>query len=86
MMILVIITPPDQTPGSNGLGTTGFIPGIFTVSEARINAGKITETKLIRTIDMENRNTIQGTMSFLEFVLDSCFLSFDNFICHKLLV
>ena len=52
-----MITPPDHTPISYGLGVIGLTPGIFTVSDARISAGNITETKLIPTIEMENRKT-----------------------------
>ena len=70
--IFDIITPPDHTPVSQGSGVTGSIPGIFTVSDARINAGNITETKLITTIDMENRNTIHD----IKFERDLCTGSF----------
>ncbi|AFS81908.1 hypothetical protein NSED_00480 [Candidatus Nitrosopumilus sediminis] len=70
--MLVIITPPDQTPVSNGSGVIGCIPGILTVSEAKISAGNITEMKLISTIDMENKNTIHGIMVL--FVLESVIL------------
>ena len=59
-MMLVAITPPDQTPVSNGFGVTGSIPGIFSVSETNNIAGNITDTKLINTIQSENKNTIQG--------------------------
>jgi len=54
------ITPQDHTPGSKGSGVTGSIPGIFTVSETRINEGKTTEIKLTNTMPIENRNTIHG--------------------------
>ena len=71
-MMLVMITPPDQTPVSNGSGVTDCIPGMVTVSDARINAGNITEIKLIRTIPMENRNTTHGIMVLVtDFVLFS---------------
>jgi len=74
-MILDAITPIDHTPVSNGSGVTGSIPGILTVSDAKISAGKITEMKLISTIDIENRNTIHGIMvlSVLESVCFSLF-------------
>ena len=48
--MLDMTTPPDHTPVSKGSGVTGAIPGMVTVLDARISAGKITETKLIRTI------------------------------------
>ena len=77
-----IITPPDHTPVSYGSGVIGLTPGIFTVSDARINAGNITETKLISTMLIENRNTIHGNA--LGLVCDSDFLSFDILFCVKL--
>ena len=55
-----ITTPNDHTPGSKGSGVTGLIPGITAVSDTKIKAGKITETKLIKTILIENKKTIQG--------------------------
>ena len=84
IMMLDNMTPPDQTPDSNGSGVIGGTPGILTVSDARINAGKITEMKLISTIDMENRNTIHGIIVF--FVPESRFLglfSFSNLFVHN---
>ena len=60
IMILVAITAPDQTPVSNGSGATDSNPGIVTVSDAKISAGKKTDTKLISTIEIENKKTIHG--------------------------
>lgn len=60
IMTLATMTPPDQTPASNGSGVTGSIPGIFTVSDDNIRAGNTTDMKLINTIPIENRNTIHG--------------------------
>jgi len=60
VMILVMITPPDHTPVSNGSGVTGSTPGILIVSDTSISAGNITDTKLISTIQIENKNTIHG--------------------------
>ncbi len=57
IMMLVAITPPDHTPVSNGSGVTDSIPGILIVSDDNINAGKITDMKLINTMLIENRNT-----------------------------
>ena len=76
-MILEIITPPDHTPVSNGSGVTGSIPGILTVSDASINAGNITDMKLISTTDIENRKIIHGIMAL--FVPESVFLKFLSF-------
>ncbi len=76
-MILEIITPIDHTPVSNGFGVTGSIPGILTVSDAKISAGKITEMKLINTIPNENRNTIHGIIP--EFVSESTLSAFLPF-------
>jgi len=75
-MMLHMITPPDHTPVSNGSGATGSIPGITKVSETRIRAGKITGTKLIRTIMIEKRNTIHGIM--VEVLILSAVFSFDK--------
>jgi hypothetical protein len=61
VIMLAKMTPPDQTPVTKGSGITGSISGIFTVSETRIKAGNITDVKVINTILIENRNTIQGT-------------------------
>ncbi len=82
IMILVAITPPDHAPVSNGSGATDSIPGIIIVSDDNTNAGKITDTKLISTIDMENRNTIHGIIVL--FVPESVLLSFFCFIKHIL--
>jgi len=57
---LEMMTPPDQTPVSKGSGVIESIPGIFTVSEAKTKAGNITDAKLIKTILIEKRNTING--------------------------
>jgi hypothetical protein len=61
--MLDVTTPPDHTPVSKGSGVTDAIPGMVTVLDARISAGKITETKLIRTILIEKRNTINGIIA-----------------------
>jgi len=72
VMKLDRITPTDQTPVSKGSGVTGSIPGIFSVSETRIMAGKITEVKLIKTMLIEKRKTIHGMIclffGFSEFI------------------
>ena len=60
VMMLDMITPPDHIPVSNGSGVTCSNPGIVTVSDTRISAGNITDTKLINTILIENKNTIHG--------------------------
>ena len=75
IMILDTITPHDQTPVSKGSGVTGSIPGIFTVSETRIRAGNITDVKLINTILIEKRKTIQGII-WLFFTLVDLILFF----------
>jgi len=62
-MTLAAITPPEREPVSKRLGVTGSIPGILRVSDTTIKAGKITVTKLIRTIEIENKNTIHVTRS-----------------------
>ena len=61
--------PPDHIPGSSGSGITDFIPGIVIVFDARINAGKITETKLISTTDMENKKTIHKITAEFAFLV-----------------
>jgi len=62
--------PPDHTPSSSGSGITDFMPGMVIVFDVEINAGKITETKLISTIDMENKKTIHEiTAEFILLVL-----------------
>ena len=73
-MMLEIITPPDQTPVSNGSGVTGSTPGILMVSDAKISAGNTTDMKLINTIPIENRKTIHGITP--EFVPESVFSAF----------
>ncbi|MGH1566623.1 MAG: hypothetical protein ACRBB5_04225 [Nitrosopumilus sp.] len=46
------------------------MPGMVIVFDVEINAGKITETKLISTIDMENKKTIHEiTAEFILLVL-----------------
>ena len=70
-MTLVMITPLDHTPASNGSGVTGSTPGILMVSDTSISAGNITDTKLISTILIENRKTIHGII--VDFVLVSVF-------------
>lgn len=74
VMILDTITPPDHTPVSNGSGVTGSTPGITTVSDTSKSEGNTTDTKLINTMLIENKNTIHGIME--EFVLVSNFLAF----------
>ena len=66
VITLDIITPPDHTPVSNGSGVTGSTSGIVTVSDTSISAGNTTDTKLISTILIENRNTTHGII--VEFV------------------
>ena len=83
-MMLVAITPPDHTPVSNGSGATDSIPGILIVSDDNINAGKITDTKLISTIDMENRNTLHGIIVL--FVSEFVLLFFFCFIKRILVI
>ena len=61
-MILAIIVPPDQTPASKGSGVIDCNPGTLTVSDAKINAGKITEMKLINTILIVKIKTIHDDM------------------------
>ena len=82
IMILAAIVAPDQTPVSNGSGVTGCIPGMVTVSDARIRAGNITEMKLVNTIDIENRNTIHEMVLF---VPESLLLSILIFLRSSLL-
>jgi len=77
-MMLEIITPTDHTPVSNGSGVTGSIPGIFMVSDTKINAGNTTDMKLISTIDIENRNTIHEIVEFVPESAFSAFLCFTN--------
>jgi hypothetical protein len=62
-IMLDVTTPPDHTPVSKGSGVTDAIPGMVAVLDAMISAGKITETKLIRTILIEKRNTINGIIA-----------------------
>jgi len=71
VMTLIMITPPDHTPVSNGSGVTGSIPGIITVSDTSIRAGNTTEVKLINTIQIETRKIIHGIT--VESVLVSVF-------------
>lgn len=84
IMKLDMITPIDQTPVSNGSGVTGSIPGIFTVSETRIRAGKITEVKLIKTMLIEKRKTIHGIIclffGFIGSISVFSILSDDSFL------
>jgi hypothetical protein len=63
-------TPADQTPVSKGSGVIESIPGILTVSEAKTSAGNITDTKLIKTILIEKRKTINGII-LLDFTCGS---------------
>ena len=85
VMIPDAITPADHTPVSKGSGVTGSIPGIFTVSETRIKEGKITDTKEIKTIPIEKRNTIQGIILFLEYWASSdSVLSEDSLLLSDL--
>ena len=89
--ILETITPPDQTPVSKGSGATGSIPGILTVSETKIRAGNITDTKLIKTTIIEKRKTINGIiLLFFTLGSDSVFSEstlffgfFTNFLAIK---
>ena len=89
VMNLNTTTPQYYTPVSNCSGVTGSIPGILTVSDTSISAGKTTDTKLIKTMLIENRKTIHGIMT--EFTLDSVFsalllfsnLFFLEFACLK---
>ena len=81
VMMLAAITPPAQTPVSNGLGVTGFIPGIAGVPDTRISAGNITDTKLIKTMIIEKAKTIHG-IGFLvpfSFFGESVLVDSDDF-------
>ena len=60
MIIFAENIPPDHKPSSKGSGPTESTPTILIVSIKRI-PGKITGTKLINTIDIEKRKTIQLT-------------------------
>ena len=62
--MFVIISGPPQTPISNELGDVSITPGIWGSDETRI-AGNMTEIRLIRTMDTENRKTIQDGMFFV---------------------
>ena len=79
IITLDAITPPDHTPVSNGSGVTDSISGIRVVSDARISAGKITDMKLISTIDMENKKTIQGIDLLFELFFASNFFNEQSF-------
>lgn len=68
-----IINDPAQTPISNGSGDVSITPGIWDSDDIRI-AGNTTETRLISTIPIENKNTIHGMI-----LLVSVFLSFFCF-------
>ncbi|WP_148702329.1 hypothetical protein [Nitrosopumilus piranensis] len=59
IIIFEIIITPDHTPISYGFGVTDSIPGISIVFDSGIKAGNITETKLIKTMLIENTNTVQ---------------------------
>ncbi len=63
--MFVKISGPDQTPISNESGDVSTIPGIIGSDEIRIT-GKTTEIKLIRTIEVEKKKTIQNN-GLLEF-------------------
>ena len=78
IITLVIMTPIDQIPVSYGSGVTGFTPGMVTVSDDRISAGKITDMKLISTILVENRKTIHGMILFVPESVFLALLSFAN--------
>ncbi len=72
------INPTDHIPGSYGFGVTDSVSGIITVFETRISAGKITDTKLINTIVIENKKTAQEINCELE--EDSVWLLFNVFL------
>ena len=64
-----MISGPVQTPVSNGSGEVSITPGIWGSDGIRI-AGNMTEIKLIRTMDIEKRKTIQNS-GFLVFNWES---------------
>jgi len=76
IIIFTAINGPAQTPTSNESGDVPMIPGICD-SDDKMMAGNTTETKLINTIPIENKNTIHGMILFVPV---SVFLSFFCFI------
>jgi len=72
------INRPDQTPNSNGLTskrvTSSSLSSFMVESLEAISAGKTTETRLIKTIDIVNRKTAHMIQSWFLFIT----LTFDE--------